>query len=98
MTGNRFSEGGIPLAISANLIWRDGRRGFMECAFDRAPVQYLEVRLPTCACSLVYRETVRSCSVRDATQGSYSAGKPVANAEQYGYIRSGMCKHWIWSK
>lgn len=55
VAGSRFSEGGIPLAIAANLIWRDGRRGFMECAFDRAPVQYLEVSSPAlfgiCGCA-----------------------------------------------
>ena len=45
LAGNRFAEGAhrVPLNIMANLVWRGGQRAYMECAFDRAPVQYLEV-------------------------------------------------------
>ena len=43
--GNRFSKGEhkIPLNTQASLVWPGGQRAYMECAFDRAPVQYLEV-------------------------------------------------------
>lgn len=44
-TGNRFSEAGIPLNVSATLVWKSGARAFLECAFDRAPAQHLEVKL-----------------------------------------------------
>ena len=60
-TGNRFSEGGIPLNVSATLVWKSGARAFLECAFDRAPAQHLEVKLLLC-CTVLLQSMARLCT------------------------------------
>ncbi|CAL8470334.1 g9876 [Coccomyxa elongata] len=41
--GYIFTKGDVPLYIAATLVWSEGRRAHIECGFDRAGVQYLEV-------------------------------------------------------
>ena len=76
LAGCSFTASDVPLHISATLLFEGERSAFFECGFDRAPVQYLEVRALVGAIMKAVRSPVVRCQSVHCAQDTHDLSNP----------------------
>ena len=71
LAGCSFTASDVPLHISATLLFDGDRSAFFECGFDRAPVQYLEVRALSGAIMKAVRSPIVCCQSMHCAQDTH---------------------------